>query len=127
MPGIALVFGLLLTALGLTAYLAPDVLGGGNPYQISAASPAFIGIPIAVAGALALAAPGSRMHAMHGAAVFGLFGTLGGIVPVVLRKFDVSQTAVKVGLGMTILSAVFLALCVKSFLDARRARQTPLA
>ncbi|QDU22948.1 hypothetical protein [Urbifossiella limnaea] len=129
MPAYAIVFGALLTALGAVAYFNPDLLAGGKPNQISAASPAFVGLPIALAGLLSLAAPGARKHAMHLAAVLALLGVIGGFVPVVLRKFDVNTTAVQVGLGMTGLSAVFLFLCVRSFVAARKARQagTPTA
>lgn len=122
MPVYAIVFGALLTALGAVAYFNPDLLAGGKPNQISAASPAFVGLPIALAGLLSLAAPGARKHAMHLAAVLALLGVIGGFVPVVLRKFDVGTTAVQVGLGMTALSAVFLFLCVRSFIAARKAR-----
>jgi hypothetical protein len=123
MPAYAIVFGALLTALGAVAYFNPDLLAGGKPNQVSAASPAFVGLPIVLAGLLSLAAPGVRKHAMHLAAVLALLGVLGGFVPVVLRKFDVGTTAVQVGLGMTVLSGVFLVLCVRSFVAARRARQ----
>lgn len=119
----AIVFGGLLTALGLVAYLAPDLIAGGNPRQISAASPAFVGVPILLTGLLTLLKPELRKHAMHGAAILALVGTLGGLVPVILRKFDTTQTAVLVGLGMSGLSVVFLGLCVKSFIDARKARK----
>ena len=129
MPVYAIVFGALLTALGAVAYFNPDLLAGGKPNQVSAASPAFVGLPIALAGLLTLAAPGARKHAMHLAAVLALLGVVGGFVPVVLRKFDVNTTAVQVGLGMTGLSAVILFLCVRSFIAARKARQagTPAA
>ena len=127
MPAFAILFGGLLAALGAVAYFAPDLIAGGNPGQVSAASPAFVGIPIALTGLATLLNPALRKHAMHAAAVLALLGTLGGIVPVVLRKFDTTQTAVLVGLGMTGLSAVFLALCVKSFVDARKARQATAA
>ena len=127
MPAYAIVFGALLTALGAVAYFNPGLLAGGNPHQVSAASPAFIGLPIALAGLVSLAAPGVRKHAMHVAAVFGLLGVLGGFVPVILRKFDVGTTAVQVGLGMTVLSGVFLFLCVRSFIAARKARRAAAA
>jgi len=59
---------------------------------------------------------------MHLAAVVALLGTVGGLVPVILRNFRFEEVAVKVGLGMAVLSAVFLALCVNSFIQARKAR-----
>jgi hypothetical protein len=122
MPVYAIVFGFLLSALGVIAYVSPDTLAGGKPYQLTALTPAFVGVPILLSGVVVLITPSMRKHAMHGAAVLGLLGTFGGLVPVFLRKFDFSQTAVIVGSIMTLLSIVFLALCVKSFIDARKAR-----
>jgi len=122
MPFAAMIFGLLLCALGGTAYAATDLLGGGKPYQISALSPAFVGTPLAILGVLSIALPNLRKHFMHVAAMIGLFGIIGGLAPCILRGFDFNETAVKVGLGMTVLSAVFLVLCIKSFRDARKAR-----
>jgi hypothetical protein len=123
MPVYAIVFGLLLTALGVTAYVSPDTLAGGKPHQLTALTPAFVGVPILLSGVVVLISPRMRKHAMHGAAVLGLLGTFGGLVPVFLRKFDFTQTAVIVGSGMTVLSLVFVVLCVKSFVDARKARK----
>jgi hypothetical protein len=67
--------------------------------------------------------PGLRKHAMHLAAAVSLLGTIGGLVPVVLRSFHFQEVAVKVGLGMSVLSVIFLAMCVNSFIQARRARK----
>jgi len=122
-PIVASICGSFLLVLGVLAYAAPDILGGGKPYQISALSPAFIGLPMEILGALSLAMPAMRKHFMHGAAVFGLLGTIGGLVPWFLRGFDLNETAVKVGLGMALISGVFLVICIKSFRDARKARQ----
>ena len=125
MPFYAILFGTLLTILGGIAYFSPDMIAGGNPRQISAASPAFIGIPIILTGVAVMVKPALRKHAMHGAAILALIGTVGGLVPVILRKFNTAETAVIVGLGMSVLSAVLLAMCVKSFIDARKARKGP--
>jgi len=123
MPIVAMIFGALLTALGAIAYAAPEVLGEGKAYQISALSPAFVGVPIAFLGLLSLLKPSLLKHAMHLAAMLGLFGLVGGFMPVILRKFDTDTAAVKVGLAMTAISAVFVGFCVKSFIDAKKARK----
>jgi hypothetical protein len=123
MAPVAMLFGSLLTALGAAAYYSPDLFAGGNPGQVSAASPAFIGFPILLSGLLTAAMPNLRKHAMHLAAVFGVLGVVGGLVPMFLRKFDFATTAVQVGLGMTLLSAIFVFLCVRSFIAARKARE----
>ena len=123
MPTVAMIFGALLSILGVVAYAAPETLGEGKAYQISALSPAFVGVPIALAGLVSLLKPALLKHAMHLAAMLGLFGLVGGFMPVILRKFDTDTAAVKVGLAMTLISAVFVGLCVKSFIDAKKARK----
>jgi hypothetical protein len=129
MPTLAVMFGIVLTALGLVAYFNPAPLGvgkdglpatSGHP---SSLSPVAIGGILLIAGLLSMARPGTRKHAMHLAAVAALLGTIGGLVPVILRNFAFQEVAVKVGLGMSVLSAIFLAMCVNSFVQARKARQ----
>jgi dipeptide/tripeptide permease len=128
MPTLSVMFGVVLTALGLVAYLNPAPLGVGKdgtpatPGHPSALSPVGVGVLLIAAGVVSMAAPKARKHAMHAAAVVALLGTVGGLVPVFLRNFRFEEVAVKVGLGMAVLSAIFLALCVSSFVRARRAR-----
>jgi hypothetical protein len=132
MPTLSVMFGVVLTALGLVAYFNPEPLGVGKdgkpaePGHPSSLAPAGVGALLVIAGVVAMVAPGARKHAMHGAAVVALFGVVGGLVPVILRGARVEEVAVKVGLGMAVLSAVFLALCVSSFIRARRAREIRL-
>lgn len=129
MPTWSVVFGGLLTALGLLAYFHPEPLGVGKggvpaePGHPSALSPVGVGALLIVAGLIPLVSPGARKHAMHLAAVVALLGAVGGLVPVILRRFAVEEVAVKVGLGMALLSAVFLALCINSFVQARVLRK----
>ena len=123
MPTVAMIFGALLTALGVVAYTSPDLLGTGEPGKISALSPAYLGVPIALAGLVSLLKPSLLKHAMHLAAMLGLAGIVGGFVPVALRNFDFNTAAVKVGVIMTLLSVVFVGLCVKSFIDTKKARK----
>jgi hypothetical protein len=86
-----------------------------------------VGAILIVAGVVSMAAPGARKHAMHAAAAVSLLGTIGGLVPVFLRKFAFEEVAVKVGLGMSVLSAIFLAMCVNSFIQVRKARKAAAA
>lgn len=128
MPTLSVMFGIVLTALGLVAYFNPAPLGVGKdgqpaaPGHPSGLSPVGVGGILIVAGVVSMAKPGARKHAMHAAAAISLLGTLGGLVPVILRKFAFEEVAVKVGLGMSVLSAIFLAMCVNSFIQARKAR-----
>lgn len=128
MPTLSVMIGVVLTALGLVAYFNPEPLGVGKDGQPATAghpsglSPVGVGALLILAGVVSMAAPGARKHAMHGAAMIGLLGTVGGLVPVILRSFRFEEVAVKVGLGMSVLSAIFLAMCVNSFVQARKAR-----
>jgi hypothetical protein len=111
-----IVFGLLLTVLGLAGYL----LAGGA--SVTALIPAFFGIVLLVLGFLARAET-LRKHAMHAAAVVALLGFAGALMSLLRAPF-----ATRSGLAnfsqvtMALLTAVFIVLCVKSFRDARRAR-----
>jgi uncharacterized membrane protein len=133
MPTLSVMFGVVLTALGLVAYFHPEPLGVGKdgtpatPGHPSALSPVGVGALLLLAGMASMLAPAARKHAMHLAAAVSLLGTVGGLVPVILRNFRFEEVAVKVGLGMAVLSAIFLALCVNSFVQARRARAAAAA
>ncbi len=123
MPTLAIVFGLILDAMGVGAYLA------SGAKSVTALIPAFFGTPILVCGLLAKFLPGIRMHVMHVAALFGLLGTLGGLsmglpkVGALIAGTLERPMAVSMQLALGTVSLVFLALCVKSFIDARRARK----
>ena len=128
MPTLSVMFGVVLTALGLVAYFNPAPLGVGKDGQPATAghpsglSPVGVGAILIAAGVVSMAAPGARKHAMHAAAAVSLLGTVGGLVPVILRNFRFEEVAVKVGLAMSVLCAIFLAMCVNSFIQARKAR-----
>jgi hypothetical protein len=128
MSTLSVMFGVVLTALGLVAYFNPAPLGVGKdglpatPGHPSSLSPVGVGVILIGAGVLSMAAPNTRKHAMHAAAAVSLLGMIGGMVPVILRSFRFEEVAVKVGLGMSVLSAIFLAMCVNSFIQARKAR-----
>ena len=85
--------------------------------------PAGVGLLFELFGAISLSKPGLRKLLMHLAAMLGVLGTIGGFAPAVMRKFDFSQTAVIVGLAMSVICLVFTLLCVRSFIAARKARQ----
>jgi hypothetical protein len=116
MASTTIVFGLLLTFLGLGGYLAA---GAGSP---TALIPAFFGIILMVLGFLARAEP-MRKHAMHAAAAVALIGFAGALFSLLRTPLGLRPAlAVYAQVAMLILTAVFLWLCVKSFRDARRLR-----
>lgn len=114
-------FGVVLALLGAAGY----ALTGG--VSITALIPTFFGLPLIVMGALALNER-FRKHAMHAAAALGLVGfvgSAGGLPKLVtlLTGGEVARPAAVMAQSiMAALTAVFVGLCVKSFIDARRAR-----
>jgi hypothetical protein len=125
MPAITIIYGTLLVLLGAAGYFGT---GATSP---TALIPAVFGVPVLLLGLLARAKPGARMHAMHGAVLLALVGFIGSFrgltkLPALLSGQPVERpTAVAAQSAMALLSIVFVALCVKSFVDARRARGAP--
>jgi hypothetical protein len=110
-------FGLVMIILGIASYM----LTGRT--SVTALIPAFFGA-IFVILALVARSDAARKHAMHAAvalALIGLLGTLGRVVPAVGRG-ELTRPAVLAQLAMSLLLAVYIALGVKSFKEARRAR-----
>jgi prolipoprotein diacylglyceryltransferase len=115
----SVVFGLLLTILGVYGFIST---GMRHP---TALIPAGVGLVLVVLGALARK-ESLRKHAMHAAAVVGLLGFFAGAGRFLYELSagkDVTGTAGLSTLTMAVLCAVFVALCVKSFIDARRRRR----
>jgi len=116
-----ILFGVMLILLGFFAY----VLSGAA--SVTALIPAFFGAPIAALGLFAMK-PAARKHAMHAAAALGLLGFLGS-VPGVIKLIQwatgtapARPAAVITQAIMAVICAAFVALCVRSFIDARRRR-----
>lgn len=126
-PFTAIIVGGLLLAAGIFSYTTgtPDPeTGRVSP---TALIPALFGGLLDLCGALAIAGPALRKHAMHFAAMIGLLGLLGGFMPIIrgyskTGTVDFSKPAVMTGLLMSGLCLGFVVVCVKSFRDARAAR-----
>jgi len=122
MVKIAFVFGVLLILLGVGTYFVAET----ENRSPTALIPSVAGVLIAICGFVA-ANPNARKHAMHAAAMIGTLGFLagvGGIVRVLAKTGTLPDGLKMVGMGgMALLCAVFVGLCVKSFVDVRRARQ----
>jgi len=109
--------GFLLILLGVAGYVAT---GGAS---ITALIPAMLGAVFLV---IALVGRGAeaRKHAMHAALVVALL-SLVGVVPRVLtavRAGDLQRPAVLAQIAMIVILLVYILLGIKSFIDARRAR-----
>jgi len=120
MPKLTIVFGAILDVIGTVAF----VMTGA----VTSLIPSFFGTVILLCGIVALVRPGLRKHVMHVAALFGLLGTAGGLgmgLPKLGTLLDGTAQrpmAVSMQLVMGVICLVFVALCVKSFIDARRAK-----
>ena len=121
MPSVTIALGVVLIILGLAGYFLTGAV------SVTALIPAFFGLVLAVAGVIARD-PGKRKHAMHFAAMVGLLGFLGSArglakIGAVLAGQPVErQNAVIAQAIMAILMLIFTALCVRSFIQARRSR-----
>ncbi len=117
MASTTVVFGVLLMLLGVGGYF----LTGTSSF--TALIPAIFGLLLIVLGALARS-ESIRKHAMHAAAMVALVGGVGALIPLLRTPAGPrSPVAVFSQAAMAALTAVFVGLCVKSFIAARRARK----
>jgi hypothetical protein len=128
MARVAILFGALLVVLGLVGYLAPDTLGKNESDKTSptALIPAGIGAILLLCGLIVEFKPAARKRVMHLAAAVGLIGALGGIMPLTRGPMDLEKASVRAGLLMIVLCAIFVVLCIRSFVLARIARSEGL-
>jgi hypothetical protein len=119
MPNITILFAVLLIILGIAGYIptsAPTAL-----------IPAAVGVLLLICGVLARR-EGMRKHAMHAAAaiaLIGLLGSVGGLIklPTVINGTATGRPAAIIAQSiMAVLMTVFVALCVRSFIAARKNR-----
>lgn len=119
MPRVIFSFSILFIVLGVGSY----ALTGAKSW--TALIPAIFGVVLAGAGALSRK---NLKHGGHAAALVGLLGFAGtarslGKVPALLSGEPVQRaTAVGVQAVFSVLCLIFVALCVKSFVDTRKAR-----
>jgi hypothetical protein len=120
MPLVAMICGGLLEVLGIAGFLMT-----GAPTSLI---PAVLGGLLFACGFLARSRPDWQRHAMHAAAGLGLLGFLGSAsallkLPTLLAGGFVERpAAVTSRVAMAVVCFIFVALCVKSFIDARRAK-----
>jgi hypothetical protein len=118
-----LIAATLLIVVGVTGYANQDPAKASPTALI----PAFLGGALAICGLLAFKA-GLRKHAMHAAAVLALLGGLGAPYPIIKRlakgnEVSLSEPAVISATLSTLICFAFLALCVNSFIQLRKARR----
>jgi hypothetical protein len=114
-------FGIVLILLGLGGYFGTDRV------SMTALIPAAFGLLLLIFGMLARDDK-RRKLAMHIAVTVGLLGFLGTVpglvkLPTLLMGGDVQRPPAVIAQSiMAVLMAIYVAMCVKSFIDARRRR-----
>jgi uncharacterized membrane protein len=122
MGRITIGFGVFLILVGVGTWLVSE---SRSP---TALIPAAFGLILAILGFLALK-DRLRMHVMHAAVLVGLIGLIGAGVmsgrklPALLSGGEVERPLAVISQAITALTcAVFVGLCVRSFIEARRRR-----
>lgn len=116
MANVAVAFGALLMVLGIASYF------GSSMVSLTALIPAAFGLLLLILGVIARD-PGKRKHAMHFAAMLGVIGIVGsfsGLVKVISGNLGPRPNAAIAQAVMAVLMVIFVALCVRSFIHARR-------
>jgi hypothetical protein len=125
MARVTYVFGILLIALGLIGFW------GTGSIHSTALIPTWFGLALAVGGLLAISpSEGRRKLFMHINVTVGLIGLIGAIVSA-LHEYgharslgvDPDWKALSAQLAMAGLLLIYVNLCVRSFIQARRSRQ----
>ncbi len=106
--------------VGIIGY-AYGLYGGGA--SLTALIPAAFGVILMVLGHAAQMAEGMRKHLMHVAVIVGLAGFIIPAVRLVGKLSEMTLSAAVLSqLAMALLSLLFVVLCVRSFIAARRER-----
>jgi hypothetical protein len=118
MPGTTRIVGILLIVLGVASYS----LTGRT--SITAMIPAFFGAALLLCAIVARRSDAARRHAMHAAVAIGMVGMLAALargVPAALGD-GLRRPAVISQLIMGAVLLIYVALGVRSFIEARRRR-----
>lgn len=125
MAKVTLVFAALLIALGLVSYF-----GTGSQHP-TALIPTWIGLALGLGGFLAISPnPGRRKLFMHINVTIGLIGFLGGAFAALQGYgqarslgIDPDYKALGAKLALAGLMLIYINLCIRSFLAARRPKE----
>jgi multisubunit Na+/H+ antiporter MnhF subunit len=124
MAKVTLVFAVLLIALGLVGFI-----GTGSEHY-TALIPTWIGVVLGIFGALALSPDPSRrklfMHINVTVALLGFLGTVSELIRGTIHAHATGITpkaaAIDSKIALAVLLLIYVILCVRSFIAARRAR-----
>ena len=123
MPKLSINIGIILIIVGIISYIATEAV------SVTALIPAFFGAVFGGLGMLAKRSEATRKHAMHAAlllAILGLGGSFGGLTAIIGLIFGgEAPERMSAAISQAIMAALcimFLALGIKSFIDARKAQ-----
>jgi hypothetical protein len=122
---VTIIFGILLVALGLVGYYGT---GAAHP---TALIPMWFGLALGIGGFLAISPNEKRrMIFMHINVTIGLVGLIGALVKALTgygnarsQGVDPDMKAIGAQVVMAALLLNYVVLCVRSFIQARRARE----
>jgi len=118
MPFITIVCGVILILIGIAGYAYGMMDGNAS---LTALIPALFGLVLAALGAAARAKENLRKHLMHAAVTVGLIGLLITAGRLVMNLSRITLNAATVAqIAMCLVCLIFVILCIKSFVDARR-------
>ena len=120
MPITTIIFGVILTLIGVIGY--GYGVSAGNA-SLTALIPAAFGTLLEAFGAIALSSEGLRKHMMHAAVVVALLGFVLTAGRLLMKIGElVMSPAVASQLAMAAVCLVFVILSIRSFAVARRER-----
>ncbi len=118
MPLVTIVCGVILITIGFVGYI--NGMTNGNA-SLTALIPALFGLILAALGAAAQTMEHLRKHLMHAAVTVGLLGFLMTAGRLVMNLSRLTLNAATIAqIAMSLVCLVFVLLCIKSFVDARR-------
>ncbi|MBK1882372.1 hypothetical protein JIN85_08100 [Luteolibacter pohnpeiensis] len=122
MARLSILFGSLLVILALVGYFIQNTATKSPTALI----PAIFGVLLILPGIVSVLKPKVNMHAMHVSALVGLLGAFGGLFMSVPKLIGSAPLARPLATGSQlitgILCLIFVILCVRSFINARRNR-----
>lgn len=120
MPSTSIVSGILLMIIGVTGYVFSVI---NNNHAPTAMIPAAFGALLTLLGVFARLKEPLRKHLMHAAVLIGLLGFIvsAGRLASQINNLQISLAVFSLT-AMALICLVFVILCVKSFIDARKTR-----